>query len=194
VVDNISRLQSYSLLDSLNGQVHLILERFSPYIGANGHIGMSYPSIQRPLIQRSGLFRSLMSGCIIGQGIKFLCAVGSSIHEDDTVVPLVPHPRPRPSLLVQYCLVRFLGHVCRAIGYPPVAEDQTGAFTHLCQFSDVILDIYLEFDDIRLELNDVPRVVPGEVREPSSHADYGRYLGNKEHLETAFGEVFLNGL
>lgn len=155
---------------------------------------MAYPSIQGAFVKCSRLLRSLMPSAIIGEGVILLGAISSSIHEDDTVISLIPHARPRPALLIQHGLVRFLRHVRRAIRDPPITEDQAGALAHLRQSSYVILEVDLEFDDIRLELDEIPRVVLGEVTQPTSHADYGRHLRDKEHLETALGEVLLNGL
>ena len=107
MVNDIDRLQTDGLLDCLYGKVHLILERLSLDIRANGHVGMSNPSIQSSPIQRPRLFRSLVPGSIVGKSIVLLGAISRSIHEDNAVISLVSEARPRPPLLVKHRLIRF---------------------------------------------------------------------------------------
>jgi hypothetical protein len=155
---------------------------------------VSDPRIERPLIQRPRLRRSLMPGSVVGEGVILLGAIGRSVHEDDAVVSLVPESGPRPPLLVEHGLVGLLGHVGGAVGDSAVAEDEAGTLAHLGHAGDIVLEVDLELDDVRLELDDVARVVLPEVTQPSRHSHDGRHLRHRQHPETTLGEVLLDRL
>lgn len=163
VVYDFCGFETDCLLDCFDGEIYLVLEWLARDVWADGHVGMSNPSIESALVQCSRLFCSLMPGLVIGQGVIFLRPVCCSIHEDNAIVPLVSEPGPRPSLLIQHSLVRLPRHICRTVRNPSIRQYQARRLAHLSQPSDIILKVHLELYDPCLELYDVLGVVFPEI-------------------------------
>ena len=116
-------LEAHGLVHNLYGLSDLLVEGLSFDVGANGQVRMADPDVKSALIQVLSDLQALVTGYVVFQCVKLLCAVGSRGEEDDAVVSPISERGPAPSFLVHDGLELLLGDIGSRVGGSSVAED-----------------------------------------------------------------------
>ena len=186
-------LEAHGLVHNLYGLSDLLVEGLSFDVGANGQVRMADPDVKSALIQVLSDLQALVTGYVVFQCVKLLCAVGSRGEEDDAVVSPISERGPAPSFLVHDGLELLLGDIGSRVGGSSVAEDDGWRLAHLCQPGEIILSVHLESDQQALEPDPLLDVeLAHHDHAARLHHQSGDFRDRKDS-ESLGGEILVDG-